>query len=715
MARLPIPGSDDGTWGNVLNDFLSQAHNNDGTLKANAVDTNVIADSTITEGKLSGAVQTKLNSVAPVTSVNGQTAAVSLTKSDINLGNVDNTSDAAKNSASATLTNKTISGASNTLSNIPQSAVTNLTADLAAKADNSAAVHVAGNETIGGVKTFSSSPVVPTPAVGSEAANKTYVDSVVGGGGPVTWGGISGTLGDQTDLQSALDAKEDGIAAGTNGQYWRGDKSWQTLDKSAVGLGNVDNTSDAAKNSASATLTNKTISGASNTLSNIPESAITNLTTDLGNKVDTTTSVSGGTSLTGGGTLTTNRTITLVNDSTSPGNDKYYGTDGSGIKGYFDLPGAGTGSTTSGVLTVASSESPQSVKDACDYVCTGTNDQTVINQALLQASRAGDGFGGDGYIGVHLVGPTFYVANNGTTSITMYPSTHLFGSGPGTLIRPMWPTNVDRGAIELLDSTTGHVRVSNLSIGKINATSFNGHGIKFTGTGTGDQYELKTGNDPYCIIDHIMVLFAGKKGIYITGTSGGMRETQISHSILWNAAEEGILVDSSSDCQISDCRANGGGSYPRFSLSGGNSKIANCKAYYSGGSSNLNADGYQVSSSRCEVVGCAAQDNGRWGFNITSSSANISACTADSNSRLQSDGGGFLITNNCSAQGLVAFDRGQTPSSPQNQGIVFTGSPQVNVTGYVSVDSGSNHVVGAVGANSFARIVRNGTTLFSAG
>lgn len=37
-------------------------------------------------------------------------------------------------------------------------------------------------------------------------------------------------------------AKEPPITAGTTGQYWRGDKSWQTLDKSAVGLGNVENT-----------------------------------------------------------------------------------------------------------------------------------------------------------------------------------------------------------------------------------------------------------------------------------------------------------------------------------------------------------------------------------------------------------------------------------------------------------------------------------------
>lgn len=32
-TRLPRPGSDDGTWGTILNDFLSQAHNADGSLK----------------------------------------------------------------------------------------------------------------------------------------------------------------------------------------------------------------------------------------------------------------------------------------------------------------------------------------------------------------------------------------------------------------------------------------------------------------------------------------------------------------------------------------------------------------------------------------------------------------------------------------------------------------------------------------------------------
>lgn len=52
MARLPQPGGDVNTWGDILNDFLSQQHNHDGTH--------------------------------------------SLAKSDVGLSNVDNTSDANK-------------------------------------------------------------------------------------------------------------------------------------------------------------------------------------------------------------------------------------------------------------------------------------------------------------------------------------------------------------------------------------------------------------------------------------------------------------------------------------------------------------------------------------------------------------------------------------------------------------------------------------------
>ena len=49
--------------------------------------------------------------------------------------------------------------------------------------------------------------------------------------------------------------KENTITAGTTSQYYRGDKTFQTLNKSAVGLGNVDNTSDLNKPVSTATQT----------------------------------------------------------------------------------------------------------------------------------------------------------------------------------------------------------------------------------------------------------------------------------------------------------------------------------------------------------------------------------------------------------------------------------------------------------------------------
>ncbi|MBI3889362.1 SGNH/GDSL hydrolase family protein [Candidatus Saccharibacteria bacterium] len=61
MARLPQPGSDSGSWGTILNDFLTQSLNADGTLKNNTVSESTVADGSIQESKLSSSVQTSLS------------------------------------------------------------------------------------------------------------------------------------------------------------------------------------------------------------------------------------------------------------------------------------------------------------------------------------------------------------------------------------------------------------------------------------------------------------------------------------------------------------------------------------------------------------------------------------------------------------------------------------------------------------------------------
>mgnify|MGYP001570043542 FL=1 len=96
MARLPIPGSDSGVWGDVLNDFLQQIHTDSGNLKSGTVGSSQLQAGAVTGDKLAAD--------AAVTSVNTLTGDVTLTKSDVGLANVDNTSDASKPVSTATQT-----------------------------------------------------------------------------------------------------------------------------------------------------------------------------------------------------------------------------------------------------------------------------------------------------------------------------------------------------------------------------------------------------------------------------------------------------------------------------------------------------------------------------------------------------------------------------------------------------------------------------------
>ncbi len=217
MARLPQPGGDAGTWGTILNEFLAESHNTDGTLKTNAVTPAALSSATPTTGQVlsydgsnltwttvsgSGTVPDATSSVKGLVQLTGDlggTAASptvpglaskentitagttgqyyrgdkswqTLDKSAVGLANVDNTSDA----------NKPVSSATQTALN--------------GKATDSAVVHNTGNETVAGIKTFSSSPIVPTPTTNSQAASKSYVDGVAASGAPDATSSVKGII-----------------------------------------------------------------------------------------------------------------------------------------------------------------------------------------------------------------------------------------------------------------------------------------------------------------------------------------------------------------------------------------------------------------------------------------------------------------------------------------------------------------------------------------
>lgn len=72
MSRLPVPGNDDGVWGEVLNDFLRQAHEEGGQLKSDTVGNSQLQDGAVTGAKLSTGVQAAITQASnAVRTVNG--------------------------------------------------------------------------------------------------------------------------------------------------------------------------------------------------------------------------------------------------------------------------------------------------------------------------------------------------------------------------------------------------------------------------------------------------------------------------------------------------------------------------------------------------------------------------------------------------------------------------------------------------------------------
>lgn len=248
MSRLPVPGSDSDVWGAVLNDFLLVGHNPDGTLKLppglaqNSQTLHVLGDETIYD------VKTFVESpVVPTPTINNQAA---------NKVYVDNVTTAgAPDAGPATKGILQLAG------DLGGTAASPTVPGLANKADNGAVVHNSGDETVNGIKTFSVSPVVPTPTTGTQVSNKQYVDSTVTAAatpdattlvkGKIKLAGdLSGTADLPTVANGAItDIK---IAAGAN------------IAKSKLAALNISDSD----------------------VTSISQSKVTNLTTDLASKAD---------------------------------------------------------------------------------------------------------------------------------------------------------------------------------------------------------------------------------------------------------------------------------------------------------------------------------------------------------------------------------------------------------------------------------------------
>lgn len=87
MARLPVPGSDGGSWGDILNDFLLTSHATSGILKNNSVGSDQLqANSVTTPALANGAVTMPKLEDGAITSAKLADSAITADKLDPSLG-----------------------------------------------------------------------------------------------------------------------------------------------------------------------------------------------------------------------------------------------------------------------------------------------------------------------------------------------------------------------------------------------------------------------------------------------------------------------------------------------------------------------------------------------------------------------------------------------------------------------------------------------------
>lgn len=753
MARLPAPGGDKDTWGQILNEFLSVAHEADGALKntgalaAKADDNSVVhltGPETITGAKSfqsspvvpvptqddHAATKDYVDSVASAGAPDATATNTGLVQLAGDLGGSGTTATAPVISDNAITGSKLAPGAVGTAS-IDDGAITgakiaggtitdaNIAADAAIAKSKLAPLAITDSD-VSAISESKVTNLVADLAAKAAASRQILTGTGLSGGGDLTadrtltvnYGATAGTAAEGNDVRlsdqrvptdgSVTDAKVAADAA---------------IAKSKLApLAITDSDVDA-----------------------ISQSKITGLSTDMAGKVDSTRQIISGTGLSGGGDLSADRTLTVtygaIAGTAAEGNDARLSdqrvpTDGSvtdakisgtlspsiitgtaevttnkGVaNGYASLDaatkvptvqlgGSGAGSTTflRGDQTWAVVEDSNAVHkgdlvyNVKDYGAVGdtdTDDTAAIQAALDAAGTAGGGV-------VYL--PTGIY---GTTSPLIIPQYVTicgadWNQGRTTVIKPK---NTFTGACCLWTQDPSVAGYSGFNRGCVRNLTLDG-----STAGSGVDGILVEGRVAGFTLHQVALQFFSGNGLTSREALGNKPISFVMSNIfVYQCTGDGLHFNAGSDTSIVDCYVLGCGGNGYSLTDMANGLFVSCRAEWSGDNGFLITGNWTSDNGAgaASFTNCATDRSDHHGVLINSTGTGIMnftslMCRRDGRNDLL--GGGSYAAFAVSAattpvvvNGITCFpgvdDNGTGVNSPQ-YGISATGSTYVAVVG----------------------------------
>jgi parallel beta-helix repeat protein len=366
---------------------------------------------------------------------------------------------------------------------------------------------------------------------------------------------------------------------------------------------------------------------------------------------------------------------------------------------------------SNGVATIIVAASDSQQKYKADYICSGSGDQTTINNAI-SALPSGGGI-------IYLLEGTY----NLTGPITITKSNvAIIGSGKATVLKRMWNSSSAEGVITVGDGTNAYegILISNLQIDGNKgsyANSYNhgiffkkyitkskikgnwiqnsaGNGIYFYATASGESnsYNIIEGND---------IRSNSYYGIFLYYSSYNI----ISGNTVQGNSSSGILLSSSSNNTVSGNTVQGNTYYGIYIYSSSNNTISgntvqgnNQYGIYLSSTSNNNT-----------ITGNTVQGNSYHGISLYSSSNNtISGNTVQGNNQY-----GIYLFSTSNNNTIT----GNTVQGNSYHGIYLESSSNNTISGNKIHDNGGSGAYSGIyiSSNSDANLISSNDITDTAG